>query len=128
MEKIILLCTRPDILFAVNIAVRKSKKTQTWKIGKVSLRILNIFKNILLYVLHFSKNNIIKIYINTDYVGGKPTRNTTSRFLNKIDDSLISWYSKLQNCVSTSTAKHECYNFRECVKHTMWYENMLNKL
>lgn len=47
--------------------------------------------------------------LNTD---NKTTLKSTSRFLIKIDNLPTSWFSKLQYCVSTSTAEAEYYSLR----------------
>lgn len=39
-----------------------------------------------------------------------------------------SWYSKLQHCVSTSTAEAEYYGLSECVKHSIQYLSILKEL
>ena len=39
----------------------------------------------------------------------------------------ISWCSKLQQCVSTSTAEAEYYSFSECSNQCIWYINILNE-
>jgi len=38
------------------------------------------------------------------------------------------WYSKLQQCVSVSTAESEYYNIYECSRHCLWYRNMFKEL
>jgi len=40
----------------------------------------------------------------------------------------MSWCSKLQHCISISTAESEYYSLSECGKHYIWYLNLLNKL
>jgi len=39
-----------------------------------------------------------------------------------------SWCSKLQHCISTSTAEAEYYSLSECCKHCIWYLNILTEL
>ena len=39
-----------------------------------------------------------------------------------------SWYSKLQHCVSVSTAESEYYGIHECARHCLWYRNVFKEL
>jgi len=39
-----------------------------------------------------------------------------------------SWYSKLQHCVSVSTAESEYYGIYECARHCLWYRNVFKEL
>jgi len=88
------ICTHPDILFAVNKASRKSKdpNVEDWE---SVIKIFKYLKYTINYGLHFSKNNIIKIYTDADYAGNKVTRKSTSGFVIKIGDSPTSWFPKL---------------------------------
>ena len=91
-------------------------------------KIFKYLKYTINYSLHFSKNNIIKIFTDADYVSDKITPKSTSRFIIKIGDSPTTWFFKPQHCVSTSTAEAEYYSISECTKHVMWYKNLLNEL
>ena len=40
----------------------------------------------------------------------------------------VSWCSKLQHCVATSTCEAEYYSINECAKHCTWILIFLNEL
>ena len=66
--------------------------------------------------------------MDVDYVGDKETRRSTSGFVVTIGNTPTSWSSKLQHCVSTSTAESEYYSISEGSKHGLWYIILLNEL
>jgi len=45
-----------------------------------------------------------------------------------INSAPTSWYSKLQHCVSVSTAESEYYGIHECARHCLWYRNIFKEL
>jgi len=112
--------TRPDILFAVNKAARKSTNPtlEDWYNIK---RIFRYLINTMNYGINYTKNNTIKAYTDADYAGDVESRKSTSGFVIMIGDSPTSWCSKLQHSVSTSTAEAEYYSLSECGKQYMWY-------
>jgi hypothetical protein len=121
------ICTRPDILFSVNQAARKSKNPtmEDWINIEKIFKYLKGTEN---YGIKFSKNSSLKIFVDADYAGDIDTRKSTSGFLMMMGDAPTSWYSKLQHCVATSTAESEYYSVSECAKHSLWYMNLLNEL
>jgi hypothetical protein len=121
------ICTRPDILFSVNQAARKSKNPtmEDWINVEKIFKYLKGTEN---YGIKFSKNSSLKIFVDADYAGDIDTRKSTSGFLMMMGDAPTNWYSKLQHCVATSTAESEYYSVSECAKHSLWYMNLLNEL
>ena len=121
------ICTRPDILFAVSRAARKSTNPTLEDWDNV-LRIFRYIKYTKHYGIKIEKNISLKVYVDADYAGDSGTRKSTSGFLMMMGNTPTSWYSKLQHCVSTSTAEAEYYSLSECAKHSLWYKNFLNEL
>jgi len=70
----------------------------------------------------------LKIFVDADYAGDPESRKSTSGFLMMMGSTPTSWFSKLQHCVSTSTAEAEYYSLSECAKHALWYKNLLSEL
>ena len=110
------ISTRPDILFAVSKAARRSQNPTVDDWNKV-IKIFNYLKGNTNYGLYFTKDKTIKAYSDADYAGNKDSRRSTSGFMITIGNSPISWSSKLQHCVSTSTAESEYYSLSECALH-----------
>ena len=121
------ICTRPDILFAVSRAARKSNNPnlEDWNNVLKIFRYLMYTKN---YGIKIEKGINLKVYVDADFAGDSITRKSTSGFLMMMGRTPTSWFSKLQHCVSTSTAEAEYYSLSECAKHSLWYKNLLNEL
>ena len=121
------ICTRPDIIYAVSKAARKSKEPNLEDWDNV-IRILIYLKGTINYGINFSRNPDVKAFVDADYAGDLETRRSTTGFLITIGNTPTSWCSKLQHCISTSTAEAEYYSLSECSKHCIWYMNLLNEL
>ena len=123
----IIVCTRPDILYAVNKAARKSKdpNMEDWMNVKKIFRYLKLTIN---YGHNYTRNDEIKLYVDADYVGDIETRKSTTGFIILIGNTPTSCVSKLQHCVSTSTAESEYYSLSVCFKHCIWYLNLFKEL
>ena len=119
--------TRPDISFAVHYASRncENPKLSDWK------KVLNIFK-----YLNSTKNFKIKYdglgdinaYCDADFAGDTKDRKSTSGCLILMGKSAISWHSKKQSVVATSTAEAEYISTSECTKKVLWIRNILEEL
>jgi len=81
------------------------------------------------YGIKFSYNDKInlKVYVDADLGGDKETRRSTTGFLMLINSAPTSWFSKLQHCVSVSTAESEYYGIHECARHCLWYKNIFKE-
>lgn len=121
------VCTRPDIMFTVNRATKKNG-CPTLEDWDNVLRIFRYLRGTIKCGLKFSRERTLRVYVDADYAGDLDTRRSTSGFLFIIGNSPISWYSRLQHCIATSTAEAEYYSLSECGKHTLWFINFLNEL
>jgi len=121
------ICTRPDIIYPVSKAAQKSKDPNLEDWQNV-LKIIKYLKGTIKYGISFSRNPNISVFTDADYAGDIETRRSTTGFVILIGNSPTSWCSKLQRCISTSTAESEYYSLSECCKHCMWYMNLLNEL
>jgi len=123
------ICTRPDILFSVSKASRKVENP-TYEDWLNVLRIFRYLKGKPNYGIKFiSKESFnLNAYVDADLGGDKEIRKSTTGFLLTINGSPTSWYSKLQHCVSVSTAESEYYSIHECARHCMWYKNLFKEL
>jgi len=121
------ICTRPDILFATTKAARKSQcptKEDLINLTKILEYLYGSFN----YGLYFTKNSTIKAYSDADFGGDTKTRRSTTGYIIFFGNTPISWCSKLQHCVSTSTCEAEFYSLSECTKQCLWIQNLLNEL
>jgi len=88
------------------------------------MKIFNYIQHTKNYGIKIQKGMNLKVYVDVDYAGNLNTRKSTSGFFMMLGNTLTSWYSKLQHCVSTSTAEAEYYGLSECAKHFI-YNNFL---
>jgi len=121
------ISTRPDIIYSVGRAARKSKNPTSEDWLNI-MKILKYLKGTINYGLNFTKQKEIMAYVDADYAGDPDSRRSTTGFLITIGGTPTSWCSKLQHCISTSTAEAEYYSLSECSKHCVWYLNLLNEL
>ena len=121
------VCTRPDIIFSVVRASRKSKNPtiEDWHNVK---KIFRYLKGTLNYGIKFSNEKILRVFPDADYAGDEETRKSTSGFVMMIGNSPTSWYSKLQHVVVTSTAESKYISVSDCAKHSLWYMNIFKEL
>ena len=82
------------------------------------------------YGIKFTYTNTLNfnVYVDADLGGDKETRKSTNGFVMLINSAPTSWYSKLQHCVSVSTAESEYYGIHECARHCLWYRNIFKEL
>ena len=121
------ICTRLDIIYPVSKAARKSKNPNMEDWHNV-IKIFKYLKGTINYALNFTRDSNIQAFTDADYAGDLDTRRSTTGFLITIGNTPTSWCSKLQHCVSTSTAEAEYYSLSECCKQAMWYINLLKEL
>jgi len=114
-------------MFAVSRAARKNKNPtqEDWMNVKRIFKYLRGTEN---YGIKFTKEKLLKIFVDADFAGDTETRKSTSGFVMMIGSSPTGWYSKLQHTVATSTTESEYYSISECAKHSLWYVNLLNGL
>jgi len=120
-------CTRPDIAFAVNFAARKSENpTQAdWKKAIKILKYLNGTKH---YKIRYDGKGKINAHTDSDFAGDPNDRKSTSGHIILMGTNPISWYSKKQTTVATSTAEAEYLSTTECIKKVLQIKNLLYEL
>jgi len=118
--------TRPDILFSVSRASRKSKDP-TYKDWYNIIKIFRYTKGKPDYGIKFTYNKL-EFKVNVDEFLGEDTRRFTTGFLMLINSAPTNWYSKLQHCISVSTTESEYYGIHECSRHCLWYKNIFKEL
>ncbi|XP_022149979.1 riboflavin biosynthesis protein PYRR, chloroplastic-like [Momordica charantia] len=102
-----MMCTRPDICFAVSMISRyQSNPGQPhWKAVK---RILRYLKGTMNYSLCYQRNNSeLEGYSDADWGGDMDERKSTSGYVFLLNNGAISWSSKKQTCIALSTMEVE---------------------
>src|ERR1700710_1370740 len=99
-----MVCTRPDICYAVGLVARfqSNPGLDHWQAVK---RIMRYLKGTSHYSLCYHGDGSSKIYgfSDADLAGDPDGSRSTFGFAFKLANGLISWRSKKQSCVATST-------------------------
>jgi len=121
------ICTRPEILFAVNQA-SKHYQEPTEHDWKNVVQIFRYLKRTSGYGILFKGKGNLKTHVDSNYGGDKETRKSITGFIFFIGSGPTSWNSKAQDCIATSTAEAEYYTLNECAKQGLWYRNFMYEL
>jgi hypothetical protein len=119
------ICTRPDIAQAVGALARyMSAPTQEhWTAALGILRYLNGTRD---YRLTFSGCSDLVGYCDSDYAGNVDTRKSTTGFTFLLGGGVISWCSKLQPTVATSTCEAEYIAAAAATKEALWLRKLMS--
>jgi hypothetical protein len=102
--------SRPDVMFSV---CKASPRESHLKAIKRILRYLKHTQNVRLWYPKGAKFELIG-YSDSDYVGCKVERRSTSDTCQLLERSLVSWLSKKQNSVALLTTKTEYIAVDSC--------------
>src|SRR3954467_14297885 len=117
---LIYLCaSRPDIMLSVCMCARfqSSPKESCHMAMKQILRYLVYTPNLGLW---YPKGSSFKLVGYSDWAGDKVDCKSTSGSCQFLGRSLVSWFSKKQNCVSLSTAEAEYITAGSCCAQLLW--------
>ncbi|XP_073152212.1 secreted RxLR effector protein 161-like [Henckelia pumila] len=121
-----LTASRPDIVFAVCLCARfqSNPKQSHFIAGKRILRYLKGTQNVGLW---YAKHNSINLvgYSDADYAGCKLDRKSTSGSCQFLGNRLISWFSKKQTSIATSTTEAEYLAARIYCAQLLWIQQQL---
>ncbi|WVZ01079.1 hypothetical protein V8G54_027148 [Vigna mungo] len=123
-----MVCTRPDIGYAVGVVSRflSNPGKEHWEAVKWILRYL---RGSAKRSLCFGNGDLKLIgYSDSDMAGDVDSRKSTSGYLITFAGGAVSWQSKLQKCVTLSTAEAEYVAVTEASKEMLWMKNFLSEL
>jgi hypothetical protein len=122
-------CTRPDITFAVNkLSSYNSNPNEThWK---CAMRVLRYLKKTSELGITYSKSNdfILNGFSDADWANDLDTRRSTTGYFVTLNKNPISWNSKRQSTVATSTAEAEYMAIYETVRELLWVKKLMTDL
>ena len=121
-----LTASRPDIMFATCLCARfqaDPRESHLVSIKRI-FRYLKGTPNLGIWYPRESGFDLIG-YSDADYVGCKIDRKSTTGTCQFLGNKLVSWFSKKQNSVSTSTAEAEYIAAGSCCAHILWMRNQL---
>nr|KYP31853.1 Retrovirus-related Pol polyprotein from transposon TNT 1-94 [Cajanus cajan] len=123
-----MVCTRPDIAYAVGVVSRflSNPGKEHWNAVKWILRYL---KGTAKSCLCFGNGNLMLTgYSDADMAGDVDSRKSTSGYLITFAGGAISWQSRLQKCIALSTTEAEFIAITEGCKEILWMKKFLQEL
>ncbi|KAJ9548588.1 hypothetical protein OSB04_021131 [Centaurea solstitialis] len=124
-----LLCltaSRPDIMYSTCLCARYQAEPKESHLTAVK-RIFRYLKGTPNLGLWYSKDSGFDLtaYSDSDFAGCKIDRKSTTGGCHLLGGKLVSWTSKKQNSVSTSTAEAEYVAAGICCAQVLWLRNQL---
>ena len=122
-----LTSSRPDIMFSVCMCARYQANPRESHHQAVK-RIFRYLKGTVNLGLWYPRGTSFDLtaYSDSDHAGCKLDRKSTSGHIQFLGDKLVSWSSKKQNCVSTSTAEAEYVAAASCCSQVLWMRTQLS--
>ena len=120
-------CTRPDISHAVGVLTRhmSSPKLAHWELAK---RILRYLRGTWNFGLCYNSGSYLGGFTDSDFAGDVASSKSTTGCVFELCGAAVSWASKKQTVVATSTCESEyiaaCYDAKEGT----WLRQMLREL
>ncbi|KAJ9542691.1 hypothetical protein OSB04_029197 [Centaurea solstitialis] len=121
-----LTASRPDIMFATCFCARFQANPKESHMMAVK-RILRYLKGTPNRGLWYPKESGFELvaFSDADHGGCQLDRKSTSGLVQFLGDKLVSWGSKKQHCVSTSTAEAEYVAAASCCSQVLWMRTQL---
>lgn len=123
------IATRPDISYAIG-NVSRYMENPTVAHERALKRILKYIAGTKSHGILFKHNGNHQLcgFSDADYAGDVDSRKSTSGYVFLFNDSIISWRSSLQKCVSISTTESEYVSASEAVKELVWLKRLYDEL
>jgi hypothetical protein len=124
-----MLCTRPDLAYAISAVSRYSNRPghKHWIAVKRILRYIQMTKY---YKLSYGGQEATGLegYSDADWGGELNTRRSTSGTVFLLNGGAISWASKSQRTVATSTTEAEYMALTQTTKEAIWIQRLLSEI
>jgi hypothetical protein len=119
--------TRPDISATVGILSQRLSKprkldlTESFRVIKYLLKTIDIS-----LILDAKSQTPLRAYTDANWGENRTDRKSTTGYICQVFSSTISWSSRRQSVVATSTTESEFYALAETVKEIKWLKSLLN--
>jgi len=123
-----MLCTRPDICYAVGVVSRYQSNPglDHWVAVKCILKYLRRTRN---YMLVYSGEDLsLTGYTDSDFQSDRDSRRSTSGSVFTLNGGAVVWRSIKQKCVADSTMEAEYVAACEAAKEAIWLRKFLTDL
>lgn len=123
-----MVCTRPDIAYAVGAVSRFLSKPgkEHWNAVKWIMRYLRGTSK--MSICFGSEKPTIVAYTDADMAGDVDSRKSTSGYLVTYSGGAVAWQSRLQKCVALSTTEAEYVAATEACKELLWMKRFVQEL
>jgi hypothetical protein len=125
----LMVCTRPDISFAVSVLSRfmAQPREKHWRCVIQLLKYLNSTQDL---ALTYPSGGEIKLtgYSDSDHAGDTDDRKSTSGYVFVIGQCCVSWRSVKQKTVSISSTEAEYIALSTCAQEALWLRLLLREL
>jgi hypothetical protein len=123
-----MVCTRPDIAQAVGVVSRymANPGKEHWNAVKRILRYVKGTSNVAL--CYGGSDFTVRGYVDSDYAGDLDKSKSTSGYVFTLAGGAVSWVSKLQSIVATSTTEAEYVAATQASKEAIWLQMLLEEL
>lgn len=121
--------TRPDIAYVVSLLCQycSSASNMHWVAAKRVMRYLQGTAKIKLTYSRSANSEFIG-YCDSDYAGCPDDRKSTTGFVFKLAGGAVTWQSKKQSTVATSTVEAEYTALASATKEALWLKKFLKEL
>ncbi|CAN1797734.1 Retrovirus-related Pol polyprotein from transposon RE1 [Linum perenne] len=122
-----LTASRPDISFSVGLCAMFQCSPKNSHLIAVK-RIFRYLTGTINFGLWYSSNSTCSLsgYSDSNYAGSLTDRKSTSSTCQFVGHSLVSWFSKKQNCIALSTAEAEYLAVGSACTQLIWMKAQLH--
>jgi transposase InsO family protein len=124
-----MVCTRPDLAYAVSVVSRFMAKPgkEHWQAVKRIFRYLRGTSDVGL-IYGNDTQCLVTGYSDSDYAGDVDSRRSMTGYVFTLGDSVVSWKATLQPTVTLSTTEAEYMALTEAAKEGIWLKGLINDL
>nr|GEU94014.1 retrovirus-related Pol polyprotein from transposon TNT 1-94 [Tanacetum cinerariifolium] len=127
----LMVCTRPDIAYAVSVVSRylANSSKNHWEAVKWILKYLRGTANVGL-VYETNRGNYVDVtcFVDSDYAKDPNKGRSITGYAFLVHGCVVSWKEMLQHVVALSTTEVEYMAFTEAVKEAIWLRGLLEEL
>ena len=125
----IMLGTRPDIAFAVTKLAQFAANPSKEHLDKAKY-VLRYLAGTAKYALVYqgASNKGLIAYTDSDYAADPVKRRSTTGYLLKLANGIISWQSRAQKTIALSATEAEYMALSDCSRQVVWIQNIFTEL
>lgn len=122
----LMICTRPDIAYAVGRLAQHAERPsiEHWKLAK---RVIQYVKGTQYLSLTYHRQKEMRAvgYCDSDWGGCLETRKSTEGYVFFLGGGAVSWRSKKQPVIATSSCEAEYISAFSAAKEAIWLSNLI---